>query len=210
MNALVTTQARRSPRFSLVPINQCKILSELQTNRQVSCHPSLPTNEPTHVQLCVLPVVFGGRIFATMGAISSAVRQWWLSFVVLKDCPRELWLLFACKVLESFGYFAMSINFTIYLSEAFGFTDVRAGVIYGCVLRVERVRVAVCSSRVRRCCSLQSTMTIQLDVFSVFCGGPCEPQAAVLPLAFMFDGFLSNLTSCRSKSSIHELESGDF
>ena len=59
------------------------------------------------------------------------VVRWAASFGVLRRAPRELWLLYACKVLESFGYFALSINFTVYLTAQFGLTDTAAGVVYG-------------------------------------------------------------------------------
>ena len=65
------------------------------------------------------------------------------AFAVLRHCPRELPLVFLIKLLESFAYFAMSMNFTIYLNE-FGFngkflmdtssTDSQYNVIKQCYL----------------------------------------------------------------------------
>jgi dipeptide/tripeptide permease len=51
-------------------------------------------------------------------------------FQTLKQCPRELWLIYFLKFLESYAYFSMSLILTIYLSE-FGFSDEEAGWAYG-------------------------------------------------------------------------------
>eukprot|EP00744_Colponema_vietnamica_P001006 GILI01001728.1.p1 GENE.GILI01001728.1~~GILI01001728.1.p1 ORF type:complete len:499 (-),score=93.05 GILI01001728.1:441-1937(-) len=48
-----------------------------------------------------------------------------------KNSPRELWIVFILKFLESYAYFAMSYTLIIYLSEEFGFTDEQAGWTYG-------------------------------------------------------------------------------
>jgi dipeptide/tripeptide permease len=49
----------------------------------------------------------------------------------LKDCPRELYINFALKFLESYSYFAVSQILVIYVHTEFGFTDIQAGSIYG-------------------------------------------------------------------------------
>lgn len=57
--------------------------------------------------------------------------------MLLKSCqkmrgaPRELWVVFLLKFIESYGYFSMSLILTIYLSREFGLTDVQAGIVYG-------------------------------------------------------------------------------
>eukprot|EP00753_Platysulcus_tardus_P014492 PLAT4379.5.p1 GENE.PLAT4379.5~~PLAT4379.5.p1 ORF type:complete len:493 (+),score=182.85 PLAT4379.5:65-1543(+) len=49
----------------------------------------------------------------------------------LSGCPKELWLLYLLKFLESYAYFSMSINFPIFLTDEFGIDDTTAGFIYG-------------------------------------------------------------------------------
>lgn len=43
----------------------------------------------------------------------------------------ELWIVYVLKLLESYAYFSLSIIFTIFLTEEFGFSDEEAGVAYG-------------------------------------------------------------------------------
>ncbi len=52
-------------------------------------------------------------------------------FAVLKGAPRELWIVYGLKFLESYAYFSMSYVLVMYLSKEFGFTDVEAGWAYG-------------------------------------------------------------------------------
>jgi len=49
----------------------------------------------------------------------------------LASAPRELWLAYTLKLLESYGYFSMSIILVLYLTNEFGMTDVEAGAVYG-------------------------------------------------------------------------------
>lgn len=49
----------------------------------------------------------------------------------LEGCPRELFFLYACKLFESFGYFSLSMLYTLLLTERYGFSDYDAGVSYG-------------------------------------------------------------------------------
>ena len=48
-------------------------------------------------------------------------------FHSLSSCPRELYVNFLLKFLESYSYFAISQLLVIYLHEEFGFTDIQAG-----------------------------------------------------------------------------------
>ena len=48
-------------------------------------------------------------------------------FQSLSSCPRELYVNFSLKFLESYSYFAISQLLVIYLHEEFGFTDIQAG-----------------------------------------------------------------------------------
>ena len=50
---------------------------------------------------------------------------------LLKTAPRELWLVYVLKALDSYGYFALSEVFTMLLSDEFGASDTVAGAVYG-------------------------------------------------------------------------------
>ena len=50
---------------------------------------------------------------------------------LLKTAPRELWLVYVLKALDSYGYFALSEVFTMLLSDEFGVSDTVAGAVYG-------------------------------------------------------------------------------
>eukprot|EP00887_Chlorella_sp_A99_P006636 scaffold3.g6636.t1 len=49
----------------------------------------------------------------------------------LRGSPRDLWLIFVLKVLESYNYFSLSRIFVLFLTEDFGISDVAAGTYYG-------------------------------------------------------------------------------
>lgn len=49
----------------------------------------------------------------------------------LSGSPRELWLVYLLKLMESYAYFSFSVIFTIYLTDEFGYSDVEAGIAYG-------------------------------------------------------------------------------
>eukprot|EP00892_Ulva_mutabilis_P009087 jgi/Ulvmu1/6550/UM003_0184.1 len=49
----------------------------------------------------------------------------------LRQCPKELWLIFVVKVLESYSYFSMSLIYVVFLTDTFGVGDVAAGGSYG-------------------------------------------------------------------------------
>lgn len=49
----------------------------------------------------------------------------------LKDSPRELYINFILKFLESYSYFAVSQILVIYVHTEFGFSDMQAGSMYG-------------------------------------------------------------------------------
>jgi len=52
-------------------------------------------------------------------------------FDSLVAAPRELWILYVLKLLESFAYFSLSYVLVLYLSEEFGYSDQAAGWVYG-------------------------------------------------------------------------------
>lgn len=70
-----------------------------------------------------------------MAKISTCLGKFsgcWLSFSSLKHAPRELWIIYALKFLESYAYFSMSVNYVLYLSsDQFGYTDIEAGTHFG-------------------------------------------------------------------------------
>lgn len=78
------------------------------------------------------------RSFSVCGmlqAIISSFRELFVtfqrSFKSLEDCPRELYINFCLKFLESYGYFALSQILVVYVHTEFGATDMQAGTIYG-------------------------------------------------------------------------------
>eukprot|EP00299_Pterocystis_sp_00344_P011654 c5475_g1_i2.p1 GENE.c5475_g1_i2~~c5475_g1_i2.p1 ORF type:complete len:494 (+),score=55.76 c5475_g1_i2:30-1511(+) len=52
-------------------------------------------------------------------------------FSTLKKAPRELWIVYLLKFLESYGCFSMSVILTLFLSEEFGYSDSEAGLMFG-------------------------------------------------------------------------------
>lgn len=63
-----------------------------------------------------------------MSPVLQTLRE---SFGSLAGCPRELWLVYLLKFLESYGYFSISMLLVLYLSDEFGLSDMQAGTIYG-------------------------------------------------------------------------------
>ncbi len=49
----------------------------------------------------------------------------------LKACPREIWILFASKVIEYAAYGAMNVTFALFLSSDVGMSDIGAGSYIG-------------------------------------------------------------------------------
>mmetsp|Transcript_8172 Transcript_8172/g.17666 ORF Transcript_8172/g.17666 Transcript_8172/m.17666 type:complete len:682 (-) Transcript_8172:184-2229(-) len=54
-----------------------------------------------------------------------------IGFTSLANSPPELSKAYLLKFLDSYSYFSFSLIFTLFLSEEFGMSDVRAGTIYG-------------------------------------------------------------------------------
>ncbi|GAB4823238.1 hypothetical protein N2152v2_010284 [Parachlorella kessleri] len=65
------------------------------------------------------------------GALRAAYQQTRAGFSSLSGSPRDLYIIFAVKVLESYNYFSLSRSMTLYLTEEFGISDYRAGTLYG-------------------------------------------------------------------------------
>ena len=62
--------------------------------------------------------------FSCLNIISERIKS-------LKTCPKELYINFVLKFLESYSYFAVSQLLVIYLHNEFGFSDIEAGSMYG-------------------------------------------------------------------------------
>jgi len=58
------------------------------------------------------------------------IRQYFLDFKVLKDCPREYWTVQVINLFDSLAYFAFLNIAVVFLSENVGFSDVNAGYIF--------------------------------------------------------------------------------
>lgn len=58
------------------------------------------------------------------------IRNYFLDFKVLKDCPREYWAIQVINFLDCFAYFAFLNIAVVFLSENIGFSDIRAGYVF--------------------------------------------------------------------------------
>ncbi len=63
--------------------------------------------------------------------IKKETRLFFQRLYSLKHAPIELWLAYFLKFLESYAYFSMSVNFVLFLSDEYGFSDLEAGTMYG-------------------------------------------------------------------------------
>lgn len=63
--------------------------------------------------------------------VKTRMKDFLNRFYSLKKAPRELWFVYLLKFLESYAYFSMSMNFVLFLSEEFQYSDVGAGTLYG-------------------------------------------------------------------------------
>ena len=62
-----------------------------------------------------------------IGGIGGAIYIVWSYVRGLKQCPRDMWFLFAYKVIEYTAYAAMNMTFILWLSADCGLGDVAAG-----------------------------------------------------------------------------------
>lgn len=60
----------------------------------------------------------------------SMIRGYFLDFKVLKDCPREFWIIQAINLLDCLTYFAFLNIGVVFLSETVGLSDVAAGYVF--------------------------------------------------------------------------------
>mmetsp|Transcript_13777 Transcript_13777/g.23019 ORF Transcript_13777/g.23019 Transcript_13777/m.23019 type:complete len:555 (-) Transcript_13777:363-2027(-) len=79
-----------------------------------------------------LPHSQGEELLSTKKTfLKSKFQELSAAFLTLKAAPRELWLVYVLKTLESYAYFSQSYILVIYLSEEFGYGDAEAAWIYG-------------------------------------------------------------------------------
>ncbi|MBP6874455.1 MAG: MFS transporter [Candidatus Eisenbacteria bacterium] len=60
----------------------------------------------------------------------SMMKSYFTDFKVLKDCPREFWIVQLINLLDSFAYFAFLNIAVVFLSQNLGLSDVRAGYVF--------------------------------------------------------------------------------
>jgi MFS family permease len=58
------------------------------------------------------------------------IRDYFLEFKVLRDCPREYWAVQAINLLDCVAYFAFLNIAVVFLSSNLGFSDVSAGYVF--------------------------------------------------------------------------------
>lgn len=58
------------------------------------------------------------------------IKGYFLDFKVLKDCPREFWIIQAINLLDCLAYFAFLNIGVVFLSETVGLSDVTAGYVF--------------------------------------------------------------------------------
>ena len=59
------------------------------------------------------------------------VDDYWEGLKAVFGCPREIWIAYAVKVLESLCYFSSVLVLMIFLTEDMGLSDVMAGTVFG-------------------------------------------------------------------------------
>jgi MFS family permease len=68
---------------------------------------------------------------AEPGLFRRIVDDYWQGLKAVFGCPREIWIAYAVKVLESLCYFSSVLVLMIFLTEDMGLSDVEAGTIFG-------------------------------------------------------------------------------
>jgi len=68
---------------------------------------------------------------ASGNLLKRIASDYWLGLKGLFTCPRELWIAFAIKVLESLCYFSSVLVLMVFLTRDMGLDDVAAGTIFG-------------------------------------------------------------------------------
>ena len=68
---------------------------------------------------------------ADTNLMARIVSDYWQGLKALFTCPREIWIAFVVKVLESLCYFSSVLVLMIFLTEDMGLSDTMAGTIFG-------------------------------------------------------------------------------
>ena len=68
---------------------------------------------------------------AEPGLLRRIVEDYWEGLKAVFGCPREIWIAYAVKVLESLCYFSSVLVLMIFLTEDMGLSDPMAGTVFG-------------------------------------------------------------------------------
>lgn len=63
--------------------------------------------------------------------VIAVAKDYWEGLKGLLTCPREIWIAYSIKVLESICYFSSVLVLMIFLTQDMGLTDTEAGIIFG-------------------------------------------------------------------------------
>ena len=70
-------------------------------------------------------------VTADPGLFRRIVDDYWEGLKAVFGCPREIWIAYAVKVLESLCYFSSVLVLMIFLTEDMGLSDIMAGTVFG-------------------------------------------------------------------------------
>jgi len=73
---------------------------------------------------------------STNKTVSGAVQEYFREFGKLKACSRDFWSVQWINLLDGIAYFAMLPALTLYLSENLGYSDEKAGMMFGILMGV--------------------------------------------------------------------------
>jgi len=116
------------------------------------------------------------------GGIGRIIRGYFKEFEVLRDCPRDFWVVQLVNLLDAVAYFAMLTVATLYLSETLGYSDARAAYIWtACMLVYTGVGFA--AGFVGDSLGVKTTLhlSVVLLVFSRLAIGLTTVKAVVIP-----------------------------
>jgi len=109
-------------------------------------------------------------------------------FRALRGAPRELWIVFAVKFLESLAYFAIYNLIAVYLSADLGYSDVEAGTVAGVWLTVISV-MTFFSGFVADALSIRRALLV--SVISCTVGRVLLSVSTARPIALLAFGVMS-------------------
>ena len=68
---------------------------------------------------------------ASPGLMMTIISDYWHGLKNLFTCPREIWISFLIKILESLCYFSSVLMLMIFMTQDMGLSDTLAGTIFG-------------------------------------------------------------------------------